>query len=302
MSKNKPLSHYVPKFSSKYWTDDSQFVSYLFCEHTPSVKKTSKGRKQWGRKRGLYSWDIENSLDRDLETKVAPVYEKLVAIRELDENERLLWAQFLLSQLVRTPSYMKYERKIRDIHNTTTVPQHDRVGCQQCGDLAFVANRDWCLILAHKDDYFVRTDNPVLQSGFIERPESCLFYPLSPRLCFVACSMPNGWNAFTHNPNVTIGYEANKGWAHFINYQLAKCAGESLIISPDHDSEIADRMFNDILGSYPQPPFSLHILSDISDLDTAYDSIRRIMSITDDYKYPEWNDCEFEPFYQRHQE
>jgi hypothetical protein len=297
-----PLSHYSPMFANKAWADESQFISYFFCKHSDSVKKKAKGKKQWGRQRGLYSWATEHALDHKLENFAGPIYAKIITYTELTNDERLIWAQFLLSQLVRTPSYMKYEETAKKIHNINSQPMHDRVGCKDCWDLAFVMNRDWCLILAHEDDYFVRTDNPVLQTGFIECPDTCLFYPLSPRLCFVACSMPDSWEAHSHQPAETIGYLAGKGWAHFVNFQLAKCASETLIISPKHDDKIAEIMFSDTLGTYPQPPFSFHVLSNPSSPDNAYNSIRYLMSLADGIEYPEWNSCEVPSFYQRRNE
>jgi hypothetical protein len=291
------LSHYSPIFANKTWADNDGYISYFSCQYSKTVKKSPKGRKQWGRKRGLYTWDVERALDKELENDAAPVYEKLLHFNEIDLGERKVWAQFLLSQLVRTPSYMKYESFIRSELNLTDTPKHDRVGCKECGDINFVANRDWCLLLAHEDDYFVRSDNPILQTGFIERPETCLFYPLSPRLCFVSCSMKTEWDAFSHIPNETCGYEMEKGGAHFINFHLAKAAGESLIISPQHDGLIAEKMYFDVLGMYPQPPFSLHNIS-LEDTENAYKSIQTIMSKTDGTDYPSWLPFELEPYYQ----
>lgn len=197
----------------------------------------------------------------------------------------------------RTPTFIKYENKACEMFSITDTPLHDRVGCKDCLDLNFVANRDWCLLLAHEDDFFVRSDNPILQTGFVELPETCLFYPLTPKLCFVACSMTDSWNAFGDKPNETCGYQLEKGDAHMLNLYIAKSAGESLIISPKDDGVIAERMYGDILGLYPQPPFSLHVLDDHPKY--AFESIRKIMSHTDSFEYPDWNVDELVPFYQR---
>lgn len=293
-----PLSHYTPKFANKAWADNDGYTSYFSCTNSNEIKKSPKGWKQWGRKRGLYSWSVEKSLDQDLETFAGPIYEKMVSYNELSESERVIWSQFMLSQLVRTPTYMKYENKSRELFGISEEPKHCRVGCKDCLDLNFVANRDWCLLLAHEDDFFVRSDNPILQTGFIELSNTCLFYPLTPKLCFVACSMPSEWNAFTNKPNKICGYQLAKGGAHLFNFHLAKSAGESLIISPKHDGAIAEKMYGDVLGIYPQPPFSLHILNGNSPED-AFESIRKIMSYTDGFEYPNWRMDELEPFYQR---
>ncbi|MBP8851138.1 MAG: DUF4238 domain-containing protein [Breznakibacter sp.] len=294
---NPPRSHYSPKFANKAWAENGGYISYFSCSYSGEVKKSPKGWKQWGIKRGLYSWAVENSLAQNLETLAAPIYEKIISYKELSADERLIWSQFMLSQLVRTPTYMKYENKARELFGIAEEPKHSRVGCKDCWDLNFVANRDWCLLLAHEDDFFVRSDNPILQTGFIELPNTCLFYPLTPKLCFVACSMSSGWNAFTNKPNETCGYQLAKGGAHLFNFHLAKSAGETLIISPKDDGVIAEKMYGNIFGIYPQPPFSLHVLDD-NDHENAFESIRKIMSHTDGFEYPNWQLNEIEPFYQ----
>jgi len=294
----QPLSHYSPKFANKAWSDADGYTTYFSCPYSNKIKKSSSGWKQWGRQRGLYTWPIEDSLNKDLETDAAIIYEKICSYNEIIYEERILWSQFLLSQLVRTPTYIRYETKARDIFGITEKPLHDRIGCKDCGDLTFIANRDWCLLLADEDDFFVRSDNPVLQTGFIELPETCLFYPLTPKLCFVACSMPPSWNGFINKPNETRGYKLAKGAAHLYNFHQAKTTGESLILSPKHDGAIAETMFKDVLGIYPQPPFSIHIL-DGNNTQAAFESIRQLMSATDGFNYPNWNPKELQPFYQK---
>ncbi|MCG9735711.1 DUF4238 domain-containing protein [Pseudoalteromonas shioyasakiensis] len=287
MAKKKPLSHFVPKFSNKYWADESNLMSYFWCEYTTSVIKGTQGKKQWGRKRGLYTWAVEHALDKELETKVAPLYEKLITYNELSKGEKFLWAQFLLSQLVRTPSYIEYEKKAVELTGVESEPKCERVGCQECLDLNYVANRNWLLLKTHSEDYLVRTDNPILQTGFIELPDSYLIYPLTPHLCFVATPMSDSWNPFEHNNNPIMGYQMPKGWAHMVNYYLAKSAYRSLVLSPEHAGVISDTMFTDVLGSYTQPPFSLHVIENAL-ATSAFESIRQIMSIADDFDYPVW--------------
>jgi len=294
----KPLSHFSPVLANKYWGDDDGYLSYFYCPYKKVVKTDPKGKRQWGRERGLYSWNVENSLSKNLETKVGPIYEKILSFEELSIDERIIWSQFLMSQLVRTPTYMRYEQAIREKLHIDEKPVHDRVGCTECGDLHYVARRDWVLLLAHSDDYFVRSDNPVLQSGFIERNETCLFYPLTPRICFVACSMHDDWLPFSSIPKETVGYKLEKRMAHVINFHLARLASESLIINPRHDGTVAGVMFPDVLGSYPQPPFPLH--SPIAlEVDKAYESINKIMEWVDGVIYPSWVPFELEPFYRK---
>ena len=291
-----PLSHYSPKFANKAWSDHEGCISYFRCDHSNELKKLFKGWKQWGRRRGLYSWPVEKSLSQELETFAGPIYEKIINYKELSEDERIIWAQFLLSQLVRTPTYIKYENKARELSGIIEEPEHCRVGCKESLDLNFVVNRDWCLLQAHHDDFFLRSDNPVLQTGFIWLPETSLFYPLTPKLCFVACSMSKDWDAFGYKPKETCGYMLQKGDAHMLNFYLAKSAEQSLIIPQKYDGDLVEKMFRDVLGVYPQPPFSLHIPSDNSP-QIAFESIRKIMSYTDGIDYPIWKIDDLVPFY-----
>ncbi len=301
----KILSHYSPDspvFANKKWAEDGGYISYYKCNRSSTIKKSRKGYKQWGRKKNLYKHSVENSLDKDLENKVGPLYEKILKFKEFNADEKIIWSQFLMSQLVRTPTFMKYEQFSKELYETIQEPINDRVGCEECEDLNYVVNRDWCYLLAHEDDFFIRTDNPVLQTGFIERPETCLFYPLTPRICFLACSMSENWDAFNHKPNVICGRRLGKGTATMINFHLAKSAGESLIINPKHENELLEKMYIDTLGVYPQPPFTLlhtyNIENEKHNQISAYVSIRILMNYADKTKYPSWLPFELEPYYQ----
>lgn len=97
--------------------------------------------------------------------------------------------------------------------------------------------------------------------------------------------MLEGWEPYSSVPKETVGYELEKGMAHAINFHLARSASESLIINPRHDGVVSEGMFSDILGGYPQPPFSLHS-PEPSEVQDAYGSINRIMSWVDGVEYP----------------
>lgn len=267
--------------------------------HGRRVVKEPKGLKPWARRRGLYSWAVEEALDQTLETHAAPVYEKLCQFEEVTLRERTIWAQFLLSQVIRTPTYIRYESAIQKKLGLTEALTHDRVGCPDCLDLSCITSRDWCFLLAHPDDHFVRSDNPVLLSGFIERPETCLYYPLSPRICFVACSMQSDWiheHPQADRMPTSFGKQLPKGHAWAINFHIARAADESLVLHPGYDGHVAEAMFGEVLGVYPQPPFPLHT-PDGGTADEEFESIRLIMSAVDQREYPAWRPFELEPFY-----
>lgn len=291
-----PNSHYTPTLANKEWAVDKKYISYIRNKYTNKIEKETKGYKQWGSYKGLYTWKVENSLNEKLETKVSYIYRKILQFENITLEERIVWSQFLLSQLVRTPSYIHYENFFKEALNIFEEPLNNRVGCPECMDINYVSNRNWCLLIAHEDDYFIRTDNPVLQTGFIEELETCLYYPLSPKVCFVACSMKEGWDAFKTNKDELYGFELKKGVSGILNFYFSKTADKSIIISPKYENHIANAMFLETLGIYPQAPFSLHSPNFIEYKD-AYSSILMIMSKADGQQYPKWDVSEIEPFY-----
>src|SRR5262249_49453579 len=152
---------------------------------------------------------------------------------------------------VRTPSFMRYEAAARQLTGTNGEPAHDRVGCEDCGDLAYVANRDWCLLASEDGDSFLRTDNPVFMTGFLGQPGTALYYPLSPRICFVACSMPSSWDPTLAPAGANeqcAAYTLLKGGASLIDFYLAKAADESAIVNPRFDTTVLRTMLTQVLG------------------------------------------------------
>jgi Protein of unknown function (DUF4238) len=289
-----PLSHFSPVFANRPWEDGGEYTCYSRNPYRQTVERSPKGPRQWGRKRGLYKWKVETALNQDLENDASKVYSEILKAHELSDEQRVTWAQFLLSQFVRTPGFLRYELAARKIFGIEAEPEHDRVGCKECGDLACITTRDWCLLVASEGDYFIRSDNPVLLTGFIERAQTCLLYPVSPRLCFVACSMPESWNflARVRAPKF-FARRLPKGAALMVNFHLAKAADESIIIRPSNDGKVAETMFTGALGVYTQPPFLLHTLEG-HDEGEAFESIRILMSGIDRTQYPPWLPCELE--------
>lgn len=294
MSKH-PLSHYAPVFANKPWADNGGYMSY-YRPAGKTVKKTPQGVRQWGRHRGLYRRSVETALNEALETDAARIYKRLCQLEELDLSGRITWSQFLLSQAVRTPTFIRYETAMRRFYGVTTAPPEDRVGCRDCGDLACVTSRRWLFLLAHEDDFFIRSDNPVLLSGFVERRQTCLVYPLTPGLCFVATAMPEGWRCEHPPPDTTPESRVcmlAKGGAWWVNFYLVRSARKTIIVPPGLDGDVADTMFGDVLGLYPQPPFPLHSPGP-AEMEDAFESIRLIMSSVDGMPYPQWLPFELE--------
>ncbi len=281
--------HFSPVLANKWWANEQgKYTSYYRDNHADCVRTGSHGRKQWGRQRRLWPREVELALGRELDDPVAPIYRDLMRGTPPLGRDRVKWAQFLLSQVVRTPTFMRYERCARELAGVDRSPLHDRVGCEHCADLVFVTARRWCLLVAHEDDYFVRTDNPVLLTGFIERAATTIYYPLAPHICFVACPFSETEILAPLEQSSVPAWPMLKGAAWMVNFALAKHADNSIVLRPDQDGDVASTMFGDVLGVYPQPPFPLHAPNP-TELAGAFESIRIYQSATDGCDYPAWS-------------
>lgn len=300
---DKEKNHYSPVLANKHWCDEtSHYWAYEKNLHKRRVEGKKKGKEQWGRLKRLYRPEVETALDLELETKVEPIYAALLRGAELAASDAVIWAQFLRSQFVRTPTFIRYENFAKERHGIENQPPCDRVGCEDCQDLGCVLNRDWMLLVAHPDDYFVRTDNPVHCIGFLEDPSTVLYYPLHPKICFVACSMPGEW-AFMGPRKATHplpAFQLEKGDAFLLDFHFAKAADNSLILHPSHRGLISETMFTDVLGLYPQMPFDLHRL-DQGPKESLMKSLRMVMSMADgrtrETAYPPFSCAETAPRY-----
>ena len=293
------LHHYSPAFANARWAGaTARSVCYYRNLHARAVAKRIVGKRQWGRKRKLYRLDVEQALGRDLESDVAPIYAKLTSDKALSSEERIRWAQFLFSQFVRTPCFMRYENAVKRAFNLTETPDHDRVGCPDCLDLHYLTSRHWKILVSHEDDGFIRTDNPAFLSDFPVASDAFLLYPLSPRLCFVACSAPTDREPLTGpHPCIAgpvVAQQLHKGGAFFINFHLARAADQSALVHPRFDSDITKHLLSEVLGTYPQPPFLLHNPM-ASELREARHSVLQIMIGTDRVAYPAFNGLELAP-------
>ncbi len=296
---NPKLHHYSPVFANKPWSGKQGYVCFYRDSFEKRVKQSQKGKKQWGRQRKLYKTNVEISLGNDLETHVADVYKNLVDTNQIEPDAKTKWAQFLRSQFVRTPTFMRYEKTGRIIAGIENSPEHDRVGCEECMDLNLVISRDWVVLNAHKDDFFIRTDNPVHFTGFLSQPDSALYYPISPKKCFVACSMSEPWDPF--NKDVILQKQLfqkdlQKGAANIINFYLAKAADESAIVHPENNGDIIFEMLTQVLGAFPQVPYDLHLPRSY-ETEKAIENLQKIMSLTDGIEYPLIETNEISTFY-----
>lgn len=288
--------HFSPTLANRWWADDqAHYVCFYRDERSGSVAiDPTKGRRAWGHARRVWSKATEQALDRELETPVAPIYRGMLDGQAPRGRERVKWAQFLLSQFVRTPTFIRYEKFAKQHHGITNEPDHDRVGCEHCGDLDYATGRDWVLLVAHADDFFVRTDNPVLLTGPLERTESAIFYPLTPRACFVALPLhPRGYVLPKTDADMRA-FGLPKGAAHMINFNCCKHADQSLIVHPKHHGQVSKMMLQDstVFGAYPQAPFLLHAPHQMPPV-SVYASVQTLQSMCD-RPLPAWNATDLE--------
>ncbi len=291
-------NHFSPKFANKAWRSKGNYKHYFKDQSSGDIKIGSKGWRAWGRKSGLWLNEVEDNLAYKLENDASQIYTKLSNLQELDADERKKWAQFILSQIVRTPTFMRYEKFAARNFLESIAPEHDRVGCEKCGDIYWLTQRNWFLVASNENNFFVRTDNPVLLTGFIDRPKSVLLYPISPRLMWVAASMPDNWAIDWRNGHrgTLNGYEAPNLMITLINFYMISAAQNEFVSHFNYEADYIKEMTKDVLGLYPQPPFSLHMLNHENESD-AFESIRSIMSVCDNTNHPAWTLDEIEPFY-----
>ncbi len=155
--------------------------------------------------------------------------------------------------------------------------------------------RDWVILAAHEDDFFIRTDNPVLLTGPLERNETVIFYPLTPRWCFVALPLSADSIIAPTPEDPMCGWPIDKGAAHMINFYCAQHADRSLIVHPDHDDLVSQTMLKDpdVFGVAPQAPFLIHEPHQAPAAD-IFESVRRIQSACDGVQYPMWGAADLE--------
>ncbi|WP_217522095.1 DUF4238 domain-containing protein [Vibrio metschnikovii] len=298
-------NHFSPVLANRHWTSETEgwsYKRYYYCNSRKCVVESKRdvGKNAWGYEINLYSQDLEDRLASELENESARIYEKLIHGVTLSKKERMKWGQYIVTQAVRTPSFFRYRDYLDKISGGDFSYKKSIIGCENCIENQYIANRNWYLLKAHKDDYFVRTDNPIYMTGFIQNPTTTVFYPLSPQLCFVACSFVEGQFLLKGQKPIPPKQEflqLEKGDAHFINFELIKSASSSMIVAKRNHNIVVDRMAIDMLGQFPQIPFMLS--SAFNDYEEYMESeqILNLMSIVDKVNYPEYRKYPLKPFY-----
>lgn len=305
MSKNTQNNHFSPVFANQYWTNDAagwQYKYYYYCKYRHCVVDSNKdrGKTAWGYEKHLYSQELENRLDTELENESAILYDKLINGITLSADERMKWGQFIITQAVRTPSFFKYRDYIESLNGGDYSYKNNILGCPGCVENKYVATRNWLILKAHEDDFFMRTDNPVYMTGFLNNPSTTIFYPLTPELCFVACStvetiiLPKGMEMpFPKQEFLQL----EKGDAWHINFELLKSTSSSIIVAKKNNSPAVSHMTLEVLGIFPQIPFMLSSANNHYSEALEIETITKIMSAVDGIDYPTYRKYPFNPFY-----
>jgi hypothetical protein len=257
------------------------------------------GYRGWGYEHNLYPQELEDQLDKDLENEAEILYEKLMNNVILTADERMKWGQFIVTQAVRTPTFLRYRDHIEKEVKGNFSYKRSIVGCPACYDNKYIACRNWMILEAHDDDFFVRTDNPVYMTGFLGVPTTSIYYPLSPKKCFVACSTPEYyfWPKGEEPPmplQQTLNLE--KGDTYHINFELIKSADKSVILATEDNNNVIKQLTLDTLGSYPQIPFCILEAENEYESNEKLDEIISIMSSVDKQEYP-IREYPFQTFY-----
>lgn len=292
-------NHYVPVFTNKAWKDESKawlFKTYSKKNEQIIEHKKSQGKKSWGFKHHFYSQELENLFRDEIETPCVNLYQKLINGGILTYAERIKWSQFLITQAIRTPSFFNYRKKAVEFQNHNFNFDESIVGCVHCEENKLIADRNWIILKAHEEDYFIRTDNPVYMTGFLENDTTTIFYPLTPNLCFVACSVVFLQKLMNLQPQQEY-LQLEKGDAYAINFELLKSAYQTVILRNEHNSILSSHMIKSTLGVFPQIPYFMMSAHDgIAEYD-ATKQLTNLMSLADDKEYPLIRDYPFIPFY-----
>lgn len=297
-------NHFSPILANKRWTDegsDWQFKKYYFCENRGMVVESKRdiGKSGWGYEFDLYPRELEERLGKELENQAEILYEKLINNVILNADERIKWGQYIVTQSVRTPSFFRYRDYVENAVGGDFSYKNTIIGCEGCEENKYVACKNWLILEAHEDDFFVRTDNPVYMTGFLQSATTTIFYPLSPKKCFVACSMLETiWVLKGEKipfPKQEV-LKLEKGDTYAINLELIKSADKSVILAKPNNNRLINTMNLEVLGAYPQIPFLISSFSNELDSHFKKEKLILLMSEVDGVKYP-YREYPFNPFY-----
>lgn len=202
MPKETRSNHFSPKFSNQFWADKAGAITRLFRGERGEIWKGRTSAKMWGCEEELYPQAVEDAYEK-VETRIAPIYKKLMAHVTLSPVERLYWSQWILCQFARTPTMMhELAGMPEDIFKALNFECNldwdtigkDLKGLESFGLefpssrelIGFIALRDWIILRPAEGEFFIKGDVPVVIRGALIEDDARIIYPLSHERCFMA--------------------------------------------------------------------------------------------------------------------
>ena len=122
--------HYVPQSTTRQWTSkESGKFNVYSIGLDGEVRAKERTAKQWGTAPFLYTQKPEHLLGL-IEGDAKVPYQKLLEVEPFNEMDTRRWIAFLISQLIRTPRFMRtmFQQQIawieRSGHNYPVTPAH----------------------------------------------------------------------------------------------------------------------------------------------------------------------------------
>ena len=248
-------NHYIPRFSTKHWANSRNEVMVFSRGLDGSVKAEPQRVASWAAELNLYPQHIEDYFS-SVEKHAAGVYRKLLTGQALAGPDRQNWIIFLICQIFRAPRhisstllFLRKMSKDKDWPYPTTPEALVKAWEYNFADegpaLSFYPYFDkkkWLVLEAHGDDSFIQTDEGLLVVGPLKDESSIVFFPLSPRKCFVAGPFEEWLLSVKHE-------RLSPGEATHISGLLAANAHKTVISRTDDDSEVLRNLLGHTLAS-----------------------------------------------------
>lgn len=216
-------SHFIPKMYLKGWQTTYKNRHKQVCVYQKNQKSEFKSYKQQvGFLDDYYTDETEQWLDKELENKTAPIFEKMKNEESLNQEERIKLAQFMFTTLQRVP--YNIEGLSRDINELAVeeilmpfrswaklfgIDFNELKNRYKSGERykeiyselirrntykqsEYIANMNWLFIKAANEKEFVTSDNPFIYDkniGIGKRKQlySYILFPISKKIILL-CS------------------------------------------------------------------------------------------------------------------
>lgn len=217
-SKQPKRHHYVPQFLLSRWgredgriythrrsPEGALFETWLMPREV-GAQNHLWSLSQYHKERGI----IESGFFSSIDSKAAEVLEKLQQRNRLDDSERVEWALFILSLMIRSPAtiehikttmpqevmdYAKQNAPYGLLQNLELMPGYledvalslSMLLTQDRRMLETILDMDWAIrYLPETNHRFLISDRLVTRMFSVSDPRCLLAFPISPVSCFVA--------------------------------------------------------------------------------------------------------------------